>query len=107
MTQAGTQSGQVQGIVDGNLVAFRGIPYAAPPTGDLRWRPPTAPPSWQGIRDASTFGNVCPQAGSGGQMIGDEDCLTLNVFESTSPGNWQQPVMLYFHGGGNDSGGAK
>src|SRR5580658_4902396 len=44
MTVAGTQSGQVQGIVDGNLVAFRGIPYAAPPTGDLRWRPP-APPS--------------------------------------------------------------
>src|SRR5580698_7706186 len=57
MTQAGTQSGQVQGIVDGNLVAFRGIPYAAPPTGDLRWRPPTPPPSWQGIRDASMFGN--------------------------------------------------
>jgi para-nitrobenzyl esterase len=107
MTVAGTQSGQVQGIVDGNLVAFRGIPYAAPPTGDLRWRPPTPPPSWQGIRDASMFGNVCPQAGSGGQMMGDEDCLTLNVFESASPGNWQQPVMLYFHGGGNDSGSAQ
>jgi para-nitrobenzyl esterase len=107
MTVAGTQSGQVQGIVDGNLVAFRGIPFAAPPTGDLRWRPPTPPPSWQGIRDASMFGSVCPQAGSGGQMMGDEDCLTLNVFESTSPGNWQQPVMLYFHGGGNDSGSAQ
>ena len=107
LTVTGTQSGQLQGIVDGNLVAFRGIPYAAPPIGDLRWRPPTPPPSWQGIRDASKFGNVCPQAGSGGQMIGDEDCLTLNVFESTSPGSWQQPVMVYFHGGGNDSGSAQ
>jgi para-nitrobenzyl esterase len=107
MTVAGTQSGQVQGIVDGNLVAFRGIPYAAPPTGDLRWRPPTPPLSWQGTRDASTFGNVCPQAGSGGQMTGDEDCLTLNVFESASPGNWQLPVMVYFHGGGNNSGSAQ
>jgi para-nitrobenzyl esterase len=106
MTLATTQSGQVQGIIDGNLDAFRGIPYAAPPTGDLRWRPPRPPSSWQGIRDASTFGNVCPQAGSGG-MIGDEDCLTLNLFESTSPGNWQQPVMLYFHGGGNDAGSAQ
>jgi para-nitrobenzyl esterase len=107
MSVAGTQSGQVQGIVDGNLVAFRGIPYAASPTGNLRWRPPTPSPSWQGTRDASTFGNVCPQAGSGGQMLGDEDCLTLNVFESASPGNWQQPVMVYFHGGGNDSGSAQ
>jgi para-nitrobenzyl esterase len=106
-TVAQTQSGQVQGIADGNLVAFRGIPYAAPPTGELRWRPPAPPLSWQGIRDASTFGNACPQAGSGGQMMGDEDCLTLNVFESASPESWKQPVMLYFHGGGNNSGSAQ
>ena len=105
-TVAQTQSGQVQGILDGNLVAFRGIPYAAPPAGELRWRPPMPPLSWQGIRDASTFGS-CPQVGSSGQMIGDEDCLTLNVFESESPGNWKQPVMVYFHGGGNNSGSAQ
>lgn len=106
LTVAQTASGQVQGVVEGDLVAFRGIPFAAPPTGNLRWKPPTPPTAWQGIRDASSFGNVCPQVGTSGQIVGDEDCLTVNVFESKSPGNSQQPVMVYFHGGGNDVGSA-
>ena len=99
-----TQSGAVQGVATGNLYVFRGIPYAAPPVGNLRWKVPEPPASWQGVRDATTFGNVCPQINSAGQYAGDEDCLALNVFVSQTPPNQQQPVMVFFHGGGNRSG---
>ncbi len=99
-----TQSGAVQGVATGSLYAFRGIPYAAPPVGDLRWKVPQPPDSWQGVRDASTFGNVCPQIDSAGQYAGDEDCLVLNVFVSQTPPNSRQPVMVFFHGGGNTNG---
>lgn len=98
-----TQSGAVQGVASGNLYAFRGIPYAAPPVGNLRWKVPQPPVSWQGVRDASTFGNVCPQINGAG-YAGNEDCLVLNVFVSQTPPNQTQPVMIFFHGGGNVSG---
>ncbi|HYL84431.1 MAG TPA: carboxylesterase family protein, partial [Candidatus Angelobacter sp.] len=104
MTIACTQSGAVRGVTVGSLVAFRGIPFAAPPVGNLRWKAPQPPPVWQGVRDASTFGNVCPQINSAGQYAGDEDCLVLNVFVSQTPPNHSQPVMVFFHGGGNVSG---
>jgi hypothetical protein len=55
-----TKSGQVRGATDGNFRAFRGIPYAAPPVGNLRWRPPAAHESWTGVRDAVAPGNRCP-----------------------------------------------
>jgi para-nitrobenzyl esterase len=99
-----TQSGEVQGTIEGQLRAFRGIPYAAPPVGNLRWRPPAAPPSWQGIRDATMFGNVCPQTDYNGGVRGKEDCLTLNVFTANPPPNVRQPVMVFFHGGGQKVG---
>jgi len=98
-----TQSGQVQGTIVGNLRAFRGIPFAAPPVGNLRWRPPAPPVSWTGIRDASTFGNACPQM-DGNQMVGNEDCLVLNVFAAATPPAAKQPVIVFFHGGGNIGG---
>ncbi|MGC1650233.1 MAG: carboxylesterase family protein [Candidatus Sulfotelmatobacter sp.] len=99
-----TQSGAVQGVDTGNLIAFRGIPYAAPPVGNLRWKAPQPPASWKGVRDASSFGNVCPQIDSAGQYAGDEDCLVLNVYVSQTPPSQSQPVMVFFHGGGNRSG---
>lgn len=98
-----TQSGAVQGMATGNLYAFRGIPYAAPPVGNLRWKAPQPPASWNGVRDASTFGNVCPQINGAG-YAGNEDCLVLNVFVSQTPPNQTQPVMVFFHGGGNVNG---
>ena len=52
-----TQSGQLLGAVDGSYRFFRGIPFAAPPVGDLRWRPPAPPAKWQGVRPATAFGN--------------------------------------------------
>ncbi len=102
-----TQSGQLQGAVEGGYRAFRGIPFAAPPVGDLRWRPPAAPASWQGVRSATAFGNRCPQIDISGVLTGDEDCLTLNVFAVNPPTSSKQPVMVYFHGGGERMGSAQ
>jgi para-nitrobenzyl esterase len=106
-TIAVTQSGAVQGATAGNLIVFRGIPYAAPPVGNLRWKVPQVPASWAGIRDALTFGNVCTQINYGGQLVGSEDCLTLNVFVLATPPNEMQPVMVFLHGGGNVRGDAQ
>src|SRR5882724_612140 len=98
-----TQSGTVRGVVEGGLRAFRGIPYAAPPVGKLRWRPPSPALYWTGTRDAKEFGNVCPQI-IRGQIVGDEDCLVLNIFESAPHMGYKRPVMVFFHGGGNRRG---
>ena len=106
-TVAQTQSGAVQGVVEGDLLVFRGIPYAAPPVGNLRWKAPQAPAVWSGIRDASTFGNVCPQTNYNGQQVGNEDCLTLYVFVAATPPSSAQPVMVFIHGGGNFRGDAQ
>src|SRR6266851_5616617 len=102
-----TESGPVQGVIEGHVRAFRGIPFAAPPVGGLRWRPPVTPAQWSGIRDASTFGNVCPQLGNifSGNFVGNEDCLVLNVYTAANlDPNAGQPVMLFFHGGGDVGG---
>jgi para-nitrobenzyl esterase len=102
-----TQSGQVQGAVEGSYRAFRGIAFAAPPVGNLRWRPPAAPASWQGVRSAAAFGNRCPQIDSNGVLKGDENCLTLNIFAVNPPATSIQPVMVYIHGGGERLGSAQ
>jgi len=99
-----TESGQVQGTTDGTIRAFRDIPYAAPPVGDLRWHPPQPPLKWQGIRDATKFGNVCPQDNFAGGVQGDEDCLNLNIYVADPPPASKQPVMVFFHGGANALG---
>jgi para-nitrobenzyl esterase len=102
-----TQSGQIQGAVEGNYRAFRGIPFAAPPLGVLRWRPPAAPATWPGVRSATAFGSRCPQTDYHGGVQGDEDCLTLNVFAVNPPPSSPQAVMVFFHGGGWKVGSAQ
>lgn len=103
-TIAMTQYGAVQGVVEGNILAYRGIPYAAPPVGELRWRRPQPPASWNGIRDASAFGNVCIQIDSNNQLVGNEDCLLLNIFIGQPAASQKLPVMVFIHGGGNSKG---
>jgi len=103
-----TQSGQLQGAVEGSYRVFRGIPFAAPPVGNLRWRPPAPPAKWQGVRSATAFGNRCPQVDRSGVPLGDEDCLTLNVYAVNPPASSkQQPVIVIIHGGGNRAGSAQ
>ena len=101
-----TAAGRVAGIASGLTYEWRGIPYAAPPVGSLRWRAPAAPSTWTGIRDASTFGAHCIQlVDFEGDEIGSEDCLYLNVF---APPNTKAtaglPVMVHLHPGGNAYG---
>jgi len=113
------------------VLQFLGVPYAAPPVGDLRFRPPAATPSWDGFREASEFGAACPQptfgmkdffgnltrraglswwrrgllwaaGGTFGFPSGEEDCLTLNVWTPSVDG--ALPVMFWIHGGGHTAG---
>jgi len=100
-----TASGQVRGIRDNDVSAFRGIPFAAPPVGERRWRAPSAPDRWSGVRDASTYGDVCPQAqGASLYQLRDtpmsEDCLFINVFSPATSADANLPVMVWIHGGG-------
>jgi len=103
-TIACTQSGALRGVIEGNIRAFRGIPFAAPPLGNLRWKPPAPPVAWQGVRDASQFGSVCTQINFNLELVGEEDCLFVNVFTSSPAPKSKQPVMVFFHGGGDEAG---
>src|ERR1700722_19847246 len=109
MTVALTQHGKVRGaeIAEG-VVGWRGIPYARPPIGALRFRPPEPPQSWSGVRDALEHGNRSPQAeqepSAPDARPTDEDCLYLNV---TAPaGASGRPVLFWLHGGGYETGDA-
>lgn len=107
-----TGSGIVAGTLNsgGTVRMFKGIPFAAPPIGELRWKPPQPPLAWQGIRAADKFGSACMQT----DVYGDihfrdvqpsEDCLNLTIWAPAHPAQAQLPVIVWFYGGGFVAGG--
>ena len=105
MTIVETTTGSVEGRVKDGICDFRGIPYAAPPVGPLRFRPPQPVEPWAGVRDATRFGPMAPQSlGAMERLFGapprpmDEDCLTLNIWTPACD-DAKRPVMVWIHGG--------
>ncbi len=94
-----TQSGRVRGEQVDGVAHFLGIPYAAPPVGALRWRPPQLPLRWDGTRPATAFGSACVQSAMQ-EGPGSEDCLFLNVWTPEVRATAARPVVVYVHGGG-------
>lgn len=107
-----TAQGKAQGktINDGKVNAYLGLPYAAPPVGDLRWKAPAPPAQWKGLRDATHYGAHCFQTNSFADMVfqdsgPSEDCLYLNVYAPASAKTRSKlPVMFWIHGGGYTGG---
>lgn len=107
-----TASGPLTGKVEGGLNLFQGIPFAAAPVGDLRFRPPQPVTPWTAPRNAAEFGPQCTQiviglfsdTDNGGSVTGQEDCLYLNVYAPASPSPAPRPVMVWIHGGSFTSG---
>ncbi|MGU7771603.1 carboxylesterase/lipase family protein [Burkholderia sp. MR1-5-21] len=103
-------SGTLQGAATDDVVSFKGIPYAAPPVGQLRWRPPQPVARWTGVRQATAFGHDCMQMTStGSSALGttpSEDCLYLNVWRpKTATSGSKLPVMVWIYGGAYVVGG--
>src|SRR5689334_4793315 len=105
-------AGEVQGYAEGELRVFKGIPYAAPPVGPARWKPPAPAPRWPGAKDATQFGAACVQPTPRGQSIyssdlgqTSEDCLTLNIWTPAKAS--KAPVFVWIHGGSLTTGSSK
>jgi len=95
------ESGQVRGLEADGVVSFKGIPYAAPPVGKLRWREPQPAQHWSGVRDATKFGPECPQTTD--EVPKSEACLTINVLRPATSAK-ALPVMVWIYGGANVRG---
>ena len=120
LSQVMTKYGALEGVsLDSGCSLYRGVPYAAPPVGELRFRPPQPPVPWDGVRKCDQWGAACPQEPSNhpkspysvefysGQDYPprmDEDCLFLNIWTPAKSADDRLPVMLWLHGGGVQNG---
>ncbi|HUK23821.1 MAG TPA: carboxylesterase family protein [Terriglobales bacterium] len=105
--QVKVESGTLQGAFnsDQTVRMFKGVPFAAPPVGDLRWKPPQPALNWKGVRQADKFGPACLQTNVFGDIYfrdsqPSEDCLNLNIWVSATPASAKLPVLVWFYGGG-------
>ena len=109
--QVKVEGGSIKGAVADGVLSFKGIPFAAPPQGDLRWRPPQPVVAWTGVRPATEYGHDCMQKPFGGDAapLGTEpaeDCLVVNVWRPAEKGAAKLPVMVWIYGGGFVNGGS-
>ena len=105
---AETRQGKVQGKLKNDVLLFAGIPYAAPPVGERRFKAPAAHAPWAEVRSTTKFGKPAPQLATGGmtsavQVDWDEDCLCLNV-QTPALDDGNRPVLVWIHGGGFRTG---
>ena len=106
-----TAYGKVKGIREGNYVAYKGIPFAKPPVGELRFKPPVDPEPWDGVRVCDTYGPIEPRpvnsiggvVGGGSDNVCSEDCLYLNIY-TPAPDGKKRPVLFNIHGGAFQTG---
>lgn len=100
-----TQAGDIQGVAERGVLVFKGIPFAAPPVGELRWRKPRPAAAWQGVRKGEAFGRGCiatpsvPEKFGGDPGPHSEDCLYLNIWTPKIEADAKLPVMVWIHGG--------
>lgn len=103
--QVRTVAGVIQGAPAGATWSWKGVPFAAPPVGELRYRPPQPPACREGVAQAVAYAPLCPQ-NVDGMVVGVEDCLHLNVWAPSVAATAARPVMVFIHGGGHQQGGA-